>query len=95
MDGNVAVSLPEPEERWRKNKFALGQDDILIGSTVIVRTGMQALLEDLFMERSHNKRLALELRRKLAQAKRRGFKSTLVNLNDLDFLLTKFEEIDT
>lgn len=73
---------------------ALGHYDLLVGHTVIVRDGLTYEREQLFMERSHNKRLALELRKKLATATRRGFQSTLVKLDDLDYLLTSLENAD-
>jgi len=92
---SIEAALPDPNARFRKNASFLRPHDIVIGSTVILRTGEEALHEELFMERSRTRRLVRVLRMQLDKAQRRRFKTTRVPTDMLDQLLTRVENADT
>lgn len=90
----AATSAPVSGMHHSPHAEALGHYDLLVGNTVIRRDGVTAIREALWMERAHKRQVTRDLRKKLATATRRGFQSTLVKLDDLDYLLTSLENAD-
>ncbi len=68
--------------------------DLHHGNTTVLRTREQARREELFMQRSRQRRLVKGLREQLGRARRRHSKATPVPLDILDDLLTRVENAD-
>jgi hypothetical protein len=71
------------------------RSDVMIGSTLVIRSAEQEHREELFMQRSRARRLVRGLREQLGRARRRRSKATPVPLDALEDLLRRVEEADT
>ena len=76
-------------------KMTTENADLMHGQTRVVRSFEQAIREELFMQRSRDRRMVWLLREQIGRARRRRSKATPVPLDVLDQLLTRIEGADT